>query len=80
MSTFKARTGLLGATESGQRVTAQNINELPAGGVIRNGDGSRIIHLHDDLWLHCSDISWCYDRVAGMHRYLDKQSTLCHCP
>lgn len=70
----------MSATESGQRVTKKNIDELPPGSVVRNGDGSRIIHLHDDLWLYCSDNCWCYDRVERMKTYLDKDSVLCHIP
>lgn len=70
----------MGATQSGQKVTTGNIAELPPGSVIRNGDGSRIIHLHDSLWLRCCDCSWTYDNVERMKRYLDSDSTLCHHP
>jgi hypothetical protein len=77
---FKAATGLLGSTECGQRVTKQNIEQLPAGSVVRNGDGSRIIHLHDNFWLVCSDTMHCYDNVERMKGYLDSKSTLCHIP
>ena len=77
---FKSKTGLMGATESGQRVTADNIASLPPGSVIRNGDGSRIIHLHDEVWLRCSECSWVYDGVSRMRTYLDKDSVLCHIP
>jgi len=80
MSTFKSKTGMLGSTETGQRVTKENINELPSGSVVRNNDGSRIIHLHDDIWLYCCDHAWCYDNVERMKTYLDKKSVLCHIP
>lgn len=80
MSTFKRGTGLMGATHPGQKVTTDNIEDLPPGSVIRNGDGSRIIHLHEGMWLHCSDHSHCYNGAEGMRRYLDDKSTLCHHP
>lgn len=76
---FKAKTGLLGSTEAGQKVTPENIEELPAGSVVRNSDGSRIIHLHDNVWLYCCDHAWCYDNVNRMKRHLDN-ATLCHIP
>ena len=52
-SPFKAGTGLMGATEPGQIVTPENVHFLPPGSVVRIHDesGSRMIHLHDDLWL-----------------------------
>lgn len=77
---FAAGTGLMGHTEPGQRVTPSNVIELPPGSVVRNGDGSRIIHLHDGLWLWCSDVSWLYDRIDRIARRLDDQSVLCHIP
>lgn len=77
---FVAGTGLMGATESGQQVTAENIHELPPGSVVRNGDGSRHIHLHDGLWLWCCDHAWTYDRVENLTYRLDKKSVLCHLP
>lgn len=78
---FKARTGLFGSTESGQLVTVQNIHLLPSGSVIRNDDGSRIIHLHDELWLYCCDHAWCYDNLERMKRtFLSSNATLCHHP
>ena len=77
---FKAGTGLMCSTECGQHVTVHNINQLPSGSVIRNGDGSRIIHLHDNVWLVCSDHMHCYDNVERMKNYLDSKSTLCHIP
>lgn len=79
---FKTKpwSSLLGGTEPGQRVTAENIHHLPPGAVVRNGDGSRVIHLHDEVWLYCSDCSWCYDGVERMKRYLDDGSVLCHHP
>jgi hypothetical protein len=79
-SGFRAGTGLMGATESGQRVTASNLAQLPPGSVVRNGDGSRVIHLHDEVWLYCSDCAHCYDRVEFVGRFLDARATLCHIP
>jgi hypothetical protein len=70
----------MGATESGQRVTASNLAQLPPGSVVRNGDGSRVIHLHDEVWLYCSDCAHCYDRVEFVGRFLDARATLCHIP
>ena len=75
---FNYATGLMGATEAGQLVTADNIAELPPGSVVRNGDGSRIIHLHDKLWLWVDDNAWCYDNVDRMKQYLDDKSVACH--
>ncbi len=75
---FKFGTGMCGATEAGQKVTPKNISQLPCGSVVRNGDGSRIIHLHDSLWLWCSDGAWCYDNAQRMAGYLDKSSVACH--
>jgi hypothetical protein len=68
----------LGGTEPNQKVNSENISQLPSGCVVRNGDGSRIIHLHDDIWLYCSDHFWCYDGVDRMKRCLDDKSVLCH--
>lgn len=68
----------MGATEPGQMVTAKNISSLPAGSVVRNGDGTRIIHLHDDLWLWCSDNAHTYDRVENLAWRLDENSSVCH--
>ena len=78
LSSFEAGTGLMGATASGQRVTAENVSELPIGSVVRIGDGSRLIHLHDDLWLWCCDTAWCYDRVDRLAWRLDDKSVACH--
>ena len=77
-SPFKSGTGLMGFTESGQRVTADNAHFLPAGSVVRLDDGGRLIHLHDGLWLYCTDCSWCYDRIEHHLRRLP--GTLCHIP
>lgn len=71
---------LLGGTEPGQRVTPDNIHYLPPGAVIRNGDQSRIIHLHGELWLWCCDGAHVYDDVDRMKGHLDKDSVLCHHP
>jgi hypothetical protein len=64
--------------ETGQKVTASNIDQLPQGSVVMNGDGSRIIHLHDGLWLWCCDGAWCYDYVDRMKLKLDSKATACH--
>ena len=43
---FEAGTGLMGATMSGQRVTKENVRELPCGSVIRLDDSDGVlIHL-----------------------------------
>lgn len=80
-SPFSTRpwSSLIGGTEPGQKVTPDNIHHLPPGSVVRNADGSRIIHLHDDTWLYCCDGAWCYDGVDRMKTYLDN-ATLCHHP
>ncbi len=75
---FRAGTGLLGATESGQKVTPENMTQLPPGSVVRNGDGSRLIRLHDELWLWCSDHAWTYDRAEHLSWHLDSKSVACH--
>jgi hypothetical protein len=77
-SPFRAGTGLLGATESGQRVTADNAHKLPAGSVVRLDSGGRLIHLHDTLWLYCTDNSWCYAPIEQHKHRLP--GTLCHIP
>lgn len=70
----------MGSTEPGQKVTAENVGELPPGSVVRISDGSRLIHLHGGLWLWCCDHAWCYDRVERHHRRLEAGATLCHAP
>ncbi len=76
---FKAHTGMLGSTEH-QRVDASNIQELKQGSVVRIGDGSRLIHLHDNLWLWCCDNAHCYDKIENLLYHLDKNSYTCHIP
>ena len=77
---FKAHTGMLGGTEH-QKVTPENIHELPPGSVVVNGkDSSRFIHLHDDLWLWCSNGAHCYDRIENLLYHLDKDAYTCHIP
>ena len=77
-SPFVGGTGIMGATESGQRVTRENAHHLPPGSVVRLDSGGRLIHLHDGLWLYCTDCSWCYD---GLDRHLTRlPGTLCHIP
>ena len=77
---FKAHTGMLGGTESGQWVTPENINQLPPGSVVRISDGSRLIHLHANTWLWCCDNAWCYDRVENLTHHLGEKAELCHHP
>ena len=78
-SPFKAHTGMFGATETGQRVTADNAHFLPPGSVVRLDDSDGVlIHLHDDLWYYRSGCMWCYDRIEYLSRYLP--GTLCHHP
>lgn len=79
LSPFKAHTGMLGATEPGQRVTAENIHFLPPGSVVRLNDSDGVvIHLHDGLWYYRSGCAWCYDDVNRMKNYLP--GILCHHP
>lgn len=75
---FKAGTGMLGATASGQRVTADNVSHLPPGSVVRLDFGGRLIHLHDEVWLYCSDHVHCYDRIENLKHRLPGE--LCHLP
>ena len=81
-SPFKAGTGLMGATEPGQIVTPENVHFLPPGSVVRIHDesGSRMIHLHDDLWLWCNDTVHVYDRVENLLWRLQPEAVLCHIP
>ncbi len=66
----------MGATDPGQVVTKDNVKELPPGSVVRLDSDGRLIHLHDDLWLYCTDSSWCYDTINHLDHYLP--GTLCH--
>ena len=75
---FKHGTGLMGATEPGQKVTPENVHKLPPGSVVQNMDGSRLIHLHDDLWLWCNDCAHTYDRIENLLHRLGKNSVACH--
>jgi hypothetical protein len=77
-SPFRAGTGMLGATEPGQLVTAENAHWLPPGSVVRLDDGGRLIHLHDGLWLWCAGYAHCYDRLEYHLRRLP--GVLCHIP
>ncbi len=77
-SAFRAGTGLMGSTEPGQRVTQRNVRNLPPGSVVRLDDGGRLIHLHDEVWLYCSDCAHCYDRIENMKWRLPGE--LCHLP
>ena len=77
-SPFVAGTGIRGATDCGQKVTRENAHHLPPGSVVRLDGGGRLIHLHDGLWLYCTDCSWCYDNLK---RHLTRlPGTLCHIP
>lgn len=77
-TTFKAGTGLMGATAPGQAVTSENIGELPSGSVVIINDGSRLIHLHDGLWLWCNDCAWTYDLLKNLTWRLGDGAVLCH--
>ena len=77
--TFEAGTGLMGATLQGQRVTADNVGELPAGSVVRLDDSDGVlIHLHDGMWYWRDGCAWCYDTIGNHLRRLP--GTLCHIP
>lgn len=75
---FKYGTGLMGSTEPGQLVTPVNVGDLPVGSVVRIADGSRLIHLHDDLWLWCMNDAWCYDRIENLAWRLGDRAFACH--
>ena len=75
---FKAGTGMMGATEPGQKVTRENVHLLPVGSVVRNGDCSRLIRLHGDLWLWCKDSAHCYSDIGHLSMHLDDRSVACH--
>lgn len=75
---FKYGTGMFGATAPGQRVTKQNVRELPCGSVVKLGDGSRLIRLHDDVWLWCRDGAHCYSGIEHLESRLDKDAVVCH--
>lgn len=78
---FKSGTGLLGSTESGQRVDEHNIQHLPPGSVVRDFvTNERLIHLHDSIWLHITNCSWVYDDVERMKLYLTPTCTVEHLP
>jgi hypothetical protein len=78
IGTFEAGTGILGGTKQGQKVTKKNAHELPPGSVIRLDDVGRLIHLHEGLWLYCTDNSHHYDRLDNLLYHLP--GTLCHIP
>ena len=75
---FLSRSGLLGGTAPGQIVTKDNVTQLPAGSVVRLDEGGRLIHLHDEVWLFCTDNVYCYDRVGNLLHRLP--GILCHIP
>ena len=78
-SPFRAGTGMMGATESGQRVTADNAHWLPPGSVVRLDDCDGVlVHLHDGLWYYRNGCAWCYDRIEMLKWHLP--GTLCHIP
>lgn len=70
----------MGATEPGQKVTPENAAQLPPGSVVRLKDGSRLIHLHDTLWLWCCDCAHAYDRIEYLAWRLKDGATACHIP
>lgn len=78
VSPFRAHTGLMGATDPGQIVTAGNIHFLPPGSSVRTKDREWLIHLHDGLWLRIFDCGYCYDRAERFHCLLP--GTLAHHP
>lgn len=78
MKAFKYATGMIGATEPGQRVTKKNIHLLPPGSVVRIGIEERIIHLHDGVWLWIDGCAHCYDNVERMKNYLTSEAVACH--
>ncbi len=79
MSFDTRRWGLLGGTVPIQEVTADNIEELPPGSVVRFGDSDMVlIHLHDGLWYRREGCAWCYDTVDRFKPYLP--GILCHHP
>ncbi len=77
-SPFESGTGLMGFAKENQEVIEDNVHHLLAGSVVRLKEGGRLIHLHDDLWLYCTDNCWCYDNIEHLKRYLP--GTLCHHP
>ena len=77
---FEAGTGLMGCTEPGQKVTPENVEQLPPGSVVQLEDGSRLIHLHETFWLWCCDCAHCYDRIANLAWRIKDGATLCHVP
>jgi hypothetical protein len=78
VSPFRAHTGLMGATESGQVVTAENMHYLPPGSTVRVNDGEWLVHLHDGRWLRIFNCGHCYDRAERFHCLLP--GYLCHHP
>lgn len=78
MSPFVAHTGLLGATETGQVVTPENMHFLPPGSTVRTKDHDWLVHLHDGLWLRIFDCGHCYDRAERFTYLLP--GVLCHHP
>jgi len=76
---FVGHTGLMGATQPGQKVTSKNIKELPPGSVVILKPTGWLIHLHDNLWFWTNECSWCYDRVDRWFDWLEG-ATLSHLP
>ena len=77
---FKSKTGIFGSTEPNQKVTSKNVHFLPPGSVVMLKDCSRLIHLHDLLWLWCCDCAHCYDNIDNLMWKLKDGATLCHIP
>lgn len=70
----------MGSTEPGQKVTKNNVHLLPSGSVVRVKDGSRLIHLHDHVWLWCCDGAHAYDNIDTLKWRLREGAELCHIP
>ena len=79
-SSFKSKTEIFGSTEPGQIVTTKNIHELPPGSVVCLSDGSKLIYLHDDLWLWQAECIYCYSKIDTFLDKLYSKATLEHIP
>jgi hypothetical protein len=65
----------------GQQVTADNVHLLPPGSVVGKKDGTRLIHLHGNLWLCCKGTKYecdVYDRLERFVKLLGDESVICH--
>lgn len=75
---FKYATGFMGGTAPGQKVTRHNVHYLPPRSVVDIGDGSRLIHLHGDVWLWINNGMWIYDSIGNLAARLDDESFAGH--